>query len=135
MRKLLSLAMFLSSSALYSQVNIIPQPVEVKMPKLAGQFTITRNTAIVLDGSGLENSANFLNEYLQQVYGFSLKITTKNAPGAIHLNYEKMENPIPGAYVMQVKKDQVYIAGDNEAGTFYGVQTLLQLLPVEKRLP
>ncbi len=83
-------------------------------------------------GLGLENSANFLNEYLQQVYGFTLKVSTKNAPGAIHLNYEKMEYAIPGAYIMQVKKDQVYIAGDNEAGTFYGVQSLVQLLPVEK---
>lgn len=132
MRKLLSLAMLLSAPALYSQVNIIPQPVEVKMPKMAGQFTITKNTPIVLDGSGLENAANFLNEYLQQVYGFTLKVSTKNAPGAIHLNYEKMEYAIPGAYIMQVKKDQVYIAGDNEAGTFYGVQSLVQLLPVEK---
>ncbi len=132
MRKLLSLAMLLSAPALYSQVNIIPQPVEVKMPKIAGQFTITKNTPIVLDGSGLENAANFLNEYLQQVYGFTLKVSTKNAPGAIHLNYEKMEYAIPGAYIMQVKKDQVYIAGDNEAGTFYGVQSLVQLLPVEK---
>ncbi|AXY72966.1 beta-N-acetylhexosaminidase [Paraflavitalea soli] len=129
---LFALALFSIAHSPLAQVNIIPQPVEVKMPKIAGQFTITKNTPIVLDGSGLENSANFLNEYLQQVYGFTLKVSTKNAPGAIHLNYEKMEYALPGAYVMQVKKDQVYIAGDNEAGTFYGVQSLLQLLPVEK---
>jgi len=129
---LFALSLFSIAHRPLAQVNIIPQPVEVKMPKIAGQFTITKNTPIVLDGSGLENSANFLNEYLQQVYGFTLKVSTKNAPGAIHLNYEKMEYALPGAYIMQVKKDQVYIAGDNEAGTFYGVQSLVQLLPVEK---
>lgn len=132
MQKSLFIALLCCSSALYSQVNIIPRPAEVKMPKIAGQFVITKNTPIVLDGSGLENAASFLNDYLQQVYGFSLKVTSKNAPGGIHLNYEKMQYPIAGAYVMQVKKDQVYIAGDNETGTFYGVQSLLQLLPVEK---
>ncbi|MDF2193388.1 family 20 glycosylhydrolase [Paraflavitalea sp. CAU 1676] len=132
MRKLLTLALLCSSPTLFSQVNIIPQPVELIQPKIAGSFVITKSTPIVLDGSGLENSANFLNDYLQQVYGFTLKVTNKSTPGGIHLNYEKMEYPIPGAYVMQVKKGQVYIAGDNENGTFYGVQTLLQLLPVEK---
>ncbi|WP_276483300.1 family 20 glycosylhydrolase [Paraflavitalea pollutisoli] len=132
MRKLLTIALLCSHAALFSQVNIIPQPVEVKMPKVAGQFVITKNTPIVLEGSGLENSANFLNDYLQQVYGFTLKVTDKSTPGGIHLNYEKMEYTYPGAYVLRSGKGQVYIAGDNEAGTFYGVQTLLQLLPVEK---
>ncbi len=83
--------------------------MELIQPKIAGSFVITKSTPIVLDGSGLENSANFLNDYLQQVYGFTLKVTTKSTPGGIHLNYEKMEYPIPGAYVMQVKKGQVYI--------------------------
>ena len=132
MQKSLFIVLLCCSSALYSQVNIIPRPAEVKMPKIAGQFVITQNTPIVLEGTGLENAASFLNDYLQQVYGFSLKVSSKNAPGGIHLNYEKIEYPIGGAYVMQVKKDQVYIAGDNETGTFYGVQSLLQLLPVEK---
>lgn len=132
MRTSFVLALLFATYCSLAQVNIIPRPAEVKMPKLAGQFVITKNTPIVLDGSGLENAAVFLNDYLEQIYGFTLKVTSKNAPGAIHLNYEKMEYPIAGAYVMQVKKDQVYIAGDNETGTFYGVQSLLQLLPVQK---
>lgn len=132
MRKLLTIALLCSHAALFSQVNIIPQPVDVKMPKVTGQFVITKNTPIVLEGSGLENSANFLNDYLQQVYGFTLPVTSKATPGGIHLNYEKMEYTYPGAYVLRSGKNQVYIAGDNEAGTFYGVQTLLQLLPVQK---
>ncbi len=115
-----------------AQVNIIPRPAEVKLPKVAGQFVLTERTPIVLDGSGLENSANFLNDYLQQVYGFRLPVSSKAVSGGIHLNYERMDYPIAGAYTLQVKKDQVFIAGDNETGTFYGVQTLLQLLPVEK---
>ena len=33
---------------------------------------------------------------------------------------------------MTVNAKGVYIAGDNETGVFYGIQTLMQLLPVEK---
>lgn len=132
MRRILFIGALVSSFSLHSQVNIIPQPVEVSLPKAAGQFVITKNTPIVLEGSGLENTAAFLNEYLKEYYGFSLAVTTKNKPNAIHLNFEKMEYPIAGAYTMDVKKGEVYIAGDNETGAFYGVQSLIQLLPVEK---
>jgi hexosaminidase len=118
---------------LVAQVSIIPQPAEVTMPKIAGKFAITQNTPIVLDGSGLENSANFLNDYLQQVYGFKLKVQNKPSElPAIHLNFERLDHPIPGAYTLEVKQLGVFISGDNETGAFYGVQSLLQLLPVEK---
>ncbi len=43
-----------------------------------------------------------------------------------------MDMPVAGAYTMKINHDGVYIAGDNETGAFYGVQTLLQLLPVQK---
>src|SRR4029078_914227 len=46
-------------------------------------------------------------------------------------NYERIDNEIPGAYNMQVNQRGIYIAGDNETGCFYGIQTLIQLLPVK----
>jgi hexosaminidase len=56
----------------------------------------------------------------------------KKATGnnVIRLNFERLDKPIPGAYQMTVNNKGVYIAGDNEAGVFYGMQTLIQLLPV-----
>jgi hexosaminidase len=112
--------------------DIIPQPVEIKTP--AGQFTISSKTELVLSGSGLENSAEFFNGYLQKYYGFSLKVVKDSkSKNVIRLNFEKAEHPVPGYYTMKVDKDGVYIAGDNEPGAFYGVQTLIQLLPTEKK--
>jgi hexosaminidase len=133
MKKVWFIATMILSMHLHAQVSIIPQPAELKMPERAGAFTITAKTPIILEGSGLENSAQFLNDYLKQVYGFTLPITKKagKVPG-IMLNYDKMEYPIAGAYNMEVNAKGVYIGGDNETGTFYGVQTLLQLLPTEK---
>ena len=44
-----------------------------------------------------------------------------------------MDNSIPGAYAMVVDKSAVSIGGDNAMGNFYGVQSLIQLLPLEKK--
>ena len=112
-------------------VSIIPQPVKLVVEK--GNFTINNKTQILLAGTGLEKSANFLNDFLQQFYGFKLKVISKgDFKNKIVLNYEKMEYPIAGAYQMHVNNDGVYIAGDNATGAFYGIQSLIQLLPTEK---
>jgi len=133
----------LSGIALFGQaqnsINIIPQPVEMNQPKLAASFNITPATEILLEGSGLENSVNFLNDYLQRFYHFKLKTVKKTvSKNVIALNYERMDNGVAGAYTLTANGKGIYIAGDNENGVFYGIQTLIQLLPVTetgKQLP
>ncbi len=114
-----------------TNINIVPIPAEIKAGK--GNFIITPNTAIVLEGGNLENTAAYLNEYLSKNYGFSLKMVKRSkGKNQIVLNYERLDYPLPGSYTMDVKDKEVYIAGDNEAGVFYGIQTLIQLLPPMK---
>lgn len=124
---------FIFSAKAQNNMGIIPAPV--KAEKLQGTFTITPSTKIVLLSDGLENSADFFNLYLKKYYGFSLTLA-KEIPKepSIILNYEKMENPIQGAYVMQVGAKEINIGGDNAAGVFYAIQSLIQLLPKEKLL-
>ena len=115
---------------LNAQVNIIPAPVSVKQPKIAGLFNITPSTKIVLSGNNLEKSANFLNDYLQKFYNIKLEVTNTHAGNnSIVLNYDRMDKG-DGAYNLNVNNKEIYIGGDNEAGVFYGVQSLIQLLPV-----
>lgn len=108
-------------------LNLIPMPADVKMGK--GSFNIDKNTSIVLEGSGLEKIAALLNEQLKQRYGISLSFGNAAHNNSIVLNFEKLDADKEGAYNLTVNSKQVYIAGDNAAGVFYGVQTLLQLLP------
>ena len=130
MKKIVYLSLLYVSMATRAQdnINIVPLPAEVKLGK--GDFKITRNTHIILEGNGLEKSAEFLNDYLKKIVGFSLPIAKKTGvENAIVLNYEKMEYKFPGAYRMDINSKEIYIVGDNETGVFYGIQTLLQLLP------
>lgn len=126
------LVLFITFNNCFSQeINIIPQPAELKTA--TGNFTLSASTELVLMGSKLENTAAFLNDYLNQFYGFKLKtVKQTQSKNVIRINFERMDNPIPGAYTLEVGKDGVYIAGDNETGAFYGIQTLIQLLPTEK---
>ncbi|HNR17795.1 MAG TPA: family 20 glycosylhydrolase [Chitinophagaceae bacterium] len=133
MRKLFSslLLLLIISSLPAQQMDIVPRPKSIKQPRIAGSFIITPATQIVLEGSNMTNAVNFFNDYLQRFYLFKLKVTkTSTSKNVIRLNYERMDNEIPGAYNMTVDGKGIYIAGDNEDGVFYGIQTLIQLLPV-----
>ena len=134
MKLLTLLAAILITISIHSQVNIIPRPVSVKQPKIAANFSITPSTQIVLDGSNLDDIAQIFNDYLERFYHFKLKtVKTPSNNNAIVLNFDRLDNPLAGAYQMTVDNKGVYIGGDNEEGVFYGVQTLIQLLPVDNK--
>ncbi|CAN5574576.1 hypothetical protein BH10BAC3_BH10BAC3_14670 [soil metagenome] len=132
-RLILLLAIFNAACSHAQEVNIIPKPQSVIVSKQT--FTINAATIIVAQGSDLETSVSFFNNYLQQFYGYSLKSAKTNTSesNAIILNYERMDNKIAGAYRLEVSSTGVRITGDNKQGVFYGIQSLLQLLPAEKR--
>ena len=135
MKKILLAVVVLFFTYSYAQqktLNIIPAPAKAKINE--GTFTISPSTMIVLEGSNLSKSALFFNHYLKAVYGFELKVAAgeSSLENTIVLNYDRLDNAIPGAYDLVINKSKIYIGGDNEEGVFYGIQTLLQLLPVEK---
>ena len=128
---LISVLIALQSSA-QENISIIPKPAGMKM--LEGTAYLDKHTRIVLQGSGLEGIAAYLNDYLQRYYGFSLQVVNaESGPNAIFLNYERLDHPIKGAYIMKAGPKGIYIGGDNVEGVFYAIQTLIQLLPVERR--
>ncbi|MEP6584426.1 MAG: family 20 glycosylhydrolase [Ginsengibacter sp.] len=129
----LILSVLLSTSILAQKINIVPQPAELKMPKIAATFSITKNTTIILKGNGLEKSADFFNSYLRKYYGFALKMSNDSSSrNAVVLSLKSDDSAVAGGYTMTVSDNEVYITGNDEAGTFYGVQTLIQLLPLKK---
>jgi hexosaminidase len=114
-----------------STINIIPQPLSVKQGK--GNFVLNKRTVIVAKDEADRKSAAYLNAYLQQVYGFRLDIDRKEGNNYIRLSTKSIAKPVDtDAYTLEVKKEGVTIEGTSYAGTFYGTQTLIQLLPLKK---
>lgn len=131
-KRLLCFSLLITVMVSAQEPAIIPKPSRMEMQD--GNFNITPSTQIVLKGAGLDKAAMFLNDYLQKFYGFKLAVTkTAVARNSIVLGLEKMESAIAGAYHLQVNRAGVQIKGDGAIGAFYGVQSLVQLLPVEKK--
>jgi hexosaminidase len=113
------------------QVNIIPIPANMKITK--GSFTINASTVLVVWNGVDDNTADFFNDYLKQYLGFKLKKVKKVAPNSIQIT--TLQTFVPGkegAYTLTATPKGVNIQGQTASGTFYGMQTLIQLLPVEK---
>lgn len=133
LKKLCLLVIVFTAFTASAQVNIIPQPAEVRMPEQAGTFTITKQTQIVANGKALANSVSFLNSYLQQAYGFKLATAPSSKKKAIRLSVKKYANLPRGSYKLEINAKGISLHGNDEAGVFYAVQSLLQLLPTEKK--
>src|SRR6476660_7073798 len=116
----------------FSQLNVIPKPSEVTVLTGVDSFVLTPQTLLVVEQPALQSSADFLNTYLKEVYGFVLKTTKKGSSSkSIVLSASKINSTVPGAYEMATGKDVIVIKG-GESGVFYGMQTLLQLLSIQK---
>jgi len=130
------LAIFLLSATIgrAQEISIIPMPA--KLETQPGNFSISASTQIILAESGLERSARFLNDYLEKFYSFRLQVVKGTSPhnqkNTIVLDHEQMGHLVPGAYTMVINGKGVEIGGDNATGVFYAVQSLIQLLPLEK---
>ncbi len=106
--------------------NLIPRPVEITPAQ--GEFLLAAGTSIVTDREGKE-VALYLQQKLRSSMGVSLKITSTSAVPAIALVVNKsLEVPAEG-YVLSVSEKGVKIEGKDADGLFYGMQTLLQLMP------
>jgi len=126
------LSLLLCSVISFAQeVKIIPQPVEFTTN--AGSFIISPKTSLVVSSKIDEASASFLNLYLSNYYGFKLPIVKKATKDYIKFNSLKNIKGLKAeGYSLKSDSKGVLIEGNSDIGTFYGMQTLIQLLPVEK---
>ncbi|MDB5196417.1 MAG: beta-N-acetylhexosaminidase [Flaviaesturariibacter sp.] len=113
-------------------ISIIPQPVSVV--KRIGSFKLSPATVLVARDAEDKNAAVLFNNYLFQSYGFKLPVMSTGVKNVIRLTTKKfIQKPDKDAYGFTVSAQGILIEGDTYAGTFYGLQTLLQLLPPEAK--
>jgi hexosaminidase len=120
-----------SALSFAQEVKIIPQPV--KVIKNVGNFVISSQTSLLVTNKEDNATAAFLNGYLSDYYGFVLPVVKKASKNYIKLESLKNSTGLKGeGYSLISDKNGVQITGNSAIGTFYGMQTLIQLLPVEK---
>ncbi|MBN2092670.1 family 20 glycosylhydrolase [candidate division KSB1 bacterium] len=116
-----------------AEINIIPRPVSVRT--LAGHFVLDAATQVVVSSDAeLNLIAAKLIQKINAASRFRLNCVTTLAPAnkaiILKLNSSREDLGVEG-YELRVSPRQIEIQAVRPAGVFYGVQSLLQLLPVE----
>ena len=125
--------MSLVSVCAIAQVNIIPKPVSLKVESQQKGFSINTQTRIVIENDSLRSAAVFFNVYLEKYLQFKLTITSvKPTENYISLSVNTSINKFDDAYELAVSSQNISLTGTSNRGVFYGIQTLIQLLPVTK---
>jgi len=122
-----TLCLCLLISAVHAQVKeqgIIPQPYRIQ--KTGDIFRFSPNVALgVGDGISTDNLI-FFNQYFRSLAGYDLK-NDKNT-GALQLRIDSVAVAQVEGYKLSVTAKQISIIGHDQAGMFYGLQSLIQLL-------
>ena len=114
-------------------VDIIPKPVISQIGDAKNDFIINSNTQIYIQSDSLINSANFFIDYLQKNYNLTLKTTNSQvSKNVINLISQTSFQNFKDTYNLNVRENAITINGNSSAGVFYGIQSLIQLLPNKK---
>ncbi len=110
-------------------VSIIPQPSKVTIK--GGEFVINKDCSLLFDqnNSDLSGIAGLFNDYLKNLYGFSLLQSVGSS--SIKLVISDKVGLGNEGYTIEMDGKKATITSSTPAGIFYGVQSFKQLLPVK----
>ncbi len=116
-----------------ADIAIIPEPV--MLTKSEGLFTLPENIIIeCAQANQLKTAIELLQNRLTVPTGYYADVThIPNANSTIKLVINSKKDAILGdeGYRLSVSSQLIIIAANKAAGIFYGIQSLLQLLPKE----
>ena len=116
----------------YSKLNILPQPVQVSVGNQNSRFIFTPQTTIVYNFNdySTKRAIEELQEIALEVFGKKIKTATK-VSGDNNIILKKNDSLAEEEYVLEITPENIIINARSAAGTFYAVQTLKQIIPVQ----
>ncbi len=111
--------------------SIVPQPNE--LTRLEGSFEIDSKTSFVIaQNEELKSAIDLMNHRFAHAAGFELAVVNEN-PKKNFIAIEVDSNLEMGdeAYSLNVSSSQVNLKAKSVRGAFYGLMSILQLLPPE----
>jgi hexosaminidase len=120
-----------STNTTNKDINIIPRPLNLEQS--TGYFSMERSTVFVTPvNNDLEKIALLFSDKIKSSSGISIKtVREKPSSGYILLESDPSLSLNEEGYLLDVTKEGVTIRAKTAKGIFYGMQTLMQLLPPE----
>lgn len=118
-------------------INVIPQPVSMELDE-SGYVRLSKNLSFVAADEEVASVAKYFSHKLAQSTGFQLQTISesKNPKQEIALllvGEDEVANP--EGYMLSVSAKGIELKASTARGLFWGMQTLLQLLPAEVESP
>ncbi|HLN54463.1 MAG TPA: family 20 glycosylhydrolase [Bacteroidales bacterium] len=133
MKKILSFLLFIScitASGQSNKTSIIPLPVEIQQS--SGSFILNGSSTIGFSSPEARMTAEMFSAAFNRASGFSIRAQQANTASVMFsLNNTPAANLGKEGYTLESNQKGVIIAANTAAGLFYGMQSLLQLLPEE----
>jgi hexosaminidase len=114
-----------------ASLNVVPQPVAVRF--VNGSFGLDEHTQIVASSGAARRVAGQFNELMRDQHGMHLAVVGARNNGRSSIIFSRgtrRSMPAEG-YKIAIDATGVRVSGD-DAGLYYGMQTLAQLLPPER---
>ena len=141
---LTSIALLLSScvekkgEAVKANLDIVPIPQTMIVNSIEEGFILNDNTVIVYNDEANQFNAEFLQSYLKNIFKKDLKTTLKSESESASINLNIIDASKceemglandKESYLLSVSIDSINIYALDAAGIFYGIQTLIQMMP------
>jgi hexosaminidase len=117
-------------------VNIIPKPFAVKLK--TGSFELNGKTALYIQNVDSESAitAGLFAKLMDKAGLKGMKVieapaVTRTVQNGIFFEFSKKGKILPEGYFLTITSERIIIEAADGAGLFYGLQSLVQLLPPE----
>lgn len=112
-----------------SDVNIIPKPAQLTVNQ--GSFVFSKNTTVLVDDSN-KKIAELLTHKFEKAAGFNVLFGDQQKEYESNVIEFKIDPEFQDeGYELKISELRISITANSYGGFLYGVQSLIQLLPVE----
>ncbi len=125
-----------SEPPLRPDAKIIPQPAE--LVNMEGTFTVDADTKILINNESeeMKNVAAFLSQHLEMFYGIENKEVNYSVTAprkSVFIKLDPSLNTGKEGYHLTVNPKGIIVEAATPNGLFYGIQTIIQLMPAVKQ--
>ena len=116
-------------------IHLIPQPVS--LTEKPGQFVLDAQVSVVTDNASLDDAAKWFSTRIMAMTGIALRQGGGGKKKILLQVGAMKDRNLLGkeGYVLDVTPSSIRIRANDPAGVFYGMQTVLQLLPSLNVIP